>query len=194
MGKEKFASLVIAKLKTAVGTDGSKYNDDTPVKAQKAIAEAITEYLTANTTVTISYSGTLNSGGGADPIVTDTLKITGQCGTIGKPLGFDPWVQELQSVIASSFSVMSPGTDGVVVSFNPFNPTEKALQVSRKGLRDIYQNNISDPIQATWGFFCGKLLDWLNSEAGKNPSATSITANRTGISTGVASLTKITVL
>ena len=194
MGKEKFASLVIAKLKTAIGIDGSKYVNDTPTKAQKAIAEAITEYLTANTTVTISYSGTLNSGGSADPIVTDTLKISGQCSAISKPSGFVPWIQELQSVISSSFSVMSPGTDGVVVSFNPFNSTKQALQISQKELYDAYQHSISDPIQVIWEVLCGKLLDWLNSEAGKNPSATSITANRTGVSAGVASLTKITVL
>lgn len=99
MGKTAFASLVVSKLKSAIGTNGAVYTADTPDKAQAAIAEAITEYLIANTTINISYSGTLTTGTGADPIVADTMKITGVCDKIGKPENYTAWVKRIQAVI-----------------------------------------------------------------------------------------------
>lgn len=193
MGKTAFASLVIAKLKATISTDGATYTVDTPDKAQTAIAEAITEYLIANTTVTISYSGTLSTGTGKDPITTDTMKITGTCAKIGKPLDFITWVNKIQSVIASSFSVVSPGANGVITTFLPFNPTANALQISQSDLLNAYKNNISSPMQAVWEVICGKILDWLNSSNGKNPMATKLSATRTGISSGTASLASIAI-
>lgn len=193
MSKAAFASLVIAKLKAAIGNDGSSYTEQTPIVAQKAIAEAITEYLIANTTITISYSGVLTSGTGADSVVQDTMKITGTCATTGKPSDFPAWVNKLQSVIASSFSVVSPGANGVVVTFQPFNPTANALQILQKDLNDTLQSNMSNPLQAVWGFICGKIIDWLNSTTGKNPTVVSLPATRTGVSAGTASLVSILV-
>lgn len=193
MGKTAFASFVIAKLKAAIGVDGSAYTIDTPDKAQIAIAEAITEYLIANTVITISYSGTLTTGTGADPITTDTMKITGTCAKIGKPSDFIAWVNKIQSVIASSFSVVSPGVNGVITTFLPFNSTINALQISQNDLNNAYQSNKSAPLQAVWEFICGKILDWLNSSTGKNPTATALPATRTGVSAGTASLVSITI-
>lgn len=193
MGKTAFANLVITKLKATIGNDGSLYTAQTPIAAQTAIAQAITEYLIANTTINISYTGTLNTGTGADSVVKDTMKITGSCATTGKPSDFQAWVNKLQSVIATSFSVVSPGANGVVVTFLPFNPTVGALQISQKDLNDTFQNNMSNPLLAVWEFICGKIIDWLNSATGTNPTATALTATRTGISTGVASLVSISV-
>lgn len=193
MSKATFASLIINKLRTAIGEDGSLYTDQTPMKAQAVIAEAITEYLIANTTINISYAGVLTSGTGADSVIEDTMKITGTCDTIGKPSDFQSWVNKLQSVIASSFSVVSPGVNGVEVTFMPFNPTTNALQISQKDLNDTYQNFASYPLQAVWEFICGQIIDWLNSTEGKNPTAVSLPATRTGVSTGTASLVSILV-
>lgn len=193
MSKTAFASLIISKLKAAIGTDGSIYTSDTPTKAQQAIANAITEYLVANTSVKISYTGVLTSGTGADSVVDDTMKIQGKCSTIGKPSDFLSWVNDIQSAIAPSFSVISPGAKGVIVSFKPFNPTTKALTISQSDLLSAYQNNIDNPVQVVWEVICGKILDWLNSASGKNPSAVSLTATRTGVSSGTASLVSISV-
>ena len=193
MGKTAFANLVIAKLKAAVGSDGSLYTEQTPAKAQSAIAEAITEYLITNTTITISYAGVLTSGKGVDSVVQDTMKITGTCGTTGRPSDYQSWVNKLQSAIASAFSVVSPGTNGVEVAFLPFNPTTNVLQISQEELNDTFQSNIDNPLQSVWEFICGQIIDWLNSTTGKNPSATSLPATRTGISTGTASLVSIVV-
>ena len=193
MGKTAFANLVITKLRTAVGSDGSLYTEQTPAKAQTAIAEAITEYLIANTTITISYAGVLTSGKGVDSVVQDTMKIAGTCGTTGKPSDYQSWVNKLQSAIASAFSVVSPGANGVEVTFSPFNPTTNALQISQESLNDTFQDNINNPLQSVWEFICGQIIDWLNSATGKNPSAASLPAARTGISTGTASLVSIAV-
>lgn len=121
MSKTTFAKLIIAKLTSILGTNGAVYTSDTPVKAQQAIAEAITEYLTANTTITILYNGILTSGTGNDTIVSDTMNITGKCSTISQPTNFQNWVNNIQTSIAISFTVISPGKNGVVTSFKPFN-------------------------------------------------------------------------
>lgn len=193
MGKTAFASLIISKLKSAIGTDGTTYASDTPDKAQKAIADAITEYLIKNTSVKISYSGILASGTGTDPTVEDSMKISGKCSVIGKPTSFLAWVDNVQQVIASSFSVISPGEKGVATDFKPFNQTAKALAIQQKDLLAAYQNNTKAPAQNVWEVICGKILDWLNSELGKNPTAVGLPATRTGVSSGTASLVSISV-
>lgn len=194
MGKAAFASLAIAKLKATIGLDGGVYAADTADKAQAAVAEAITEYLTANTTINISYSGVLTSGTGTDPVVTDSMKIMGVCGKIGKPSDFADWTNRLQVAIASSFSVATPGGNGVITMFKPFSPTANALQIVQKDLHNAHQNNISRPAQAVWEVICEGILSWLNSSAGRNPMATGLSATRPGVSEGVASLVSITVL
>lgn len=193
MSKEAFAKLIITKLRSAVGADGAKYTSDTPTKAQQALAAAITEYLIANTVVKISYVGVLTSGTGTDTVVTDTLKIAGSCGSIGKPSDFPSWVNKIQSVIASSFSVVSPGVNGVVVQFQPFNSAKGALQIPQGDLKAVFEKNMSDPTNAVWQVICGKIIDWINSNLGKNPAITAISATRPGVSAGTASLTSITI-
>lgn len=192
MSKESFASLIITKLKEAVGKDGSAYSTDTATLAQSAIAEAITEYLLANTTITISYDGVLTSGG-ADIIVSDTMKIAGSCQLTSTPAQFDAWVATLQSAIASAFGVQSPSTQGVVTTFQPFSSVVGALQISQSKLKAAHQSNIKDPTLSVWSEICGSILSWLNSAAGLNLSAVAVTATRTGISSGTATLLSVSV-
>lgn len=192
MSKESFASLVITKLRAAVGVDGSMYSNSTAVSAQSAIAEAITEYLIANTTVTISYNGVLTSGG-ADVIASDTMKIIGTCVPPTTPTQFNSWVAALQSSIASAFTVQSPSTQGVVTTFQPFSSVTGALQISQLSLRSAHESNLKNPVLSVWSVICGGILDWLNSAAGLNTTAVSIPATRSGISSGTATLVSISV-
>lgn len=193
MSKESFASLVLTKLKASIGNDGSKYSNNTAILAQSAIADAITEYLVANTTVTISYDGVLTSGG-ADVIVSDTMKITGSCQLKSVPTQFDSWVIALQSAIASAFVVQPPSTQGVVTAFPPFSSVTGALQISQSKLKAAHETNTNNPVLSVWSEVCGAILDWLNSSSGLNPNAIAVTATRTGISSGTATLLSISVL
>lgn len=193
MGKTAFANHIIEKLQASISTNGATYTADTPIKAQEAIAEAITEYLVANTAINVSYTGILTNGDTTDPIKLDTIKITGKCAEMGRPSDFMSWVNKIQSVIASSFMVLSPGQNGVTVSFKPFNPSHGALIIQQEELAIASQNNQQRPSQAVWEVICGKIIDWLTSEIGKNPQAKELSAARPGISTGTAALTSITI-
>ena len=192
MSKESFASLVLTKLKAAVGGDGSQYSSNTATLAQSAIADAITEYLVANTTVTISYDGVLTSGG-ADVIASDTMKITGSCQLKSVPAQFDGWVTALQAAIASAFVAQPPSTQGVVTAFPPFSSVTGALQISQSKLKAAHEAKTNNPALSVWSEVCGAILDWLNSTAGLNLNAVAITATRSGISSGTATLLSIKV-
>lgn len=189
MSKTSFANLILSKLQGAVGGDGSKYSAVTSSLAQSAIAEAITEYLIANTTVNISYNGVLTSGG-TDVIASDTMKIGGTC-TPATVSDFTSWTAALQSSISSAFVVVPPSTQGVAVSFQPFNNVTGALQIPQAELTAAHNANPQSPTLAVWEVICGKILEWLNSSAGKNPSATAIAATRSGVSSGTATLLSI---
>lgn len=192
MSKTTFANLILTNLQGAIGHDGSQYTNATPALAQSAIATAITQYLIANTTITISYNGMLTNGG-TDVIASDTMKIAGTCTTLSAPSNFNSWVAALQSSIASSFVVTPPSTQGVITTFQPFNSVVGALQISQSDLKTAHNNNTKAPALSVWEVICGKILDWLNSSSGKNPAATAITATRTGVSSGTATLVSISV-
>lgn len=192
MSKESFANSIITKLKSSVGINGSVYTSASSLSAQTAIAEAITEYLIANTTITISYDGVLNSGG-ADVIASDTMKIAGTCMLATRPTDFDTWIATLQSSISSAFLVEPPSTQGVLTSFQPFNNTAGALQISQSDVKSVHESNLSNPTLSVWSVICAGILKWLNSNAGKNPSAVAITASRSGVSSGTATLLSINV-
>ena len=193
MSKESFANLIVSKLKSVVGNDGSKYSTNTASLAQSAIAEAITEYLIANTTITISYNG-IATAGGADIIAADTMKIMGDCELSDTPSQFSAWVMALQTAIASAFIVQSPSTQGVITEFKPFSNMPGALQISQSALKTAHISNPQNPTLAVWSELCGGILNWLNSEAGKNAAAIGVVASRSGISTGSANLLSISVV
>lgn len=193
MSKESFASTIVDKLRASVGSDGSMYSQNTATLAQSAISEAITEYLIANTTINISYDGVLTSGG-ADVILSDTMKIAGKCVLSTVPSQYDAWIETLQSSIASAFMVQSPSTQGVVTEFLPFNNQVGALKIPQSNLKSAHSSNLNNPALAVWTELCGGIMDWLNSETGKNASAMSVVASRTGISTGTANLLSISIV
>lgn len=192
MSKESFANAIINKLSTSIGTNGANYTNATAGVAQRAIAEAITEYLVANTTITISYNGVLNSGG-ADIITSDTMKIVGACTLTTPPTQFSNWVATLQAAISSAFLVQSPSTQGVITSFQPFSNIVGALQIPQTDLKNAHESNLNNPTLSVWSVVCGSILSWLNSNAGKNSAAIAVPASRTGISSGTATLLSINV-
>lgn len=192
MSKTSFANMILSKLQSAIGNDGSKYTNTTSALTQIAIAEAITQYLKENTIVTISYNGVLTSGG-ADVIASDTMKIAGSCTPIPTPSNFNAWVAALQSSISSAFLVSPPSTQGVVTTFQPFSSITGALQISQSDLKAAHNSNPKAPALPVWEVICDKIISWLNSSLGKNPTAVGIAATRAGISSGTATLVSISV-
>lgn len=193
MSRETFANLITNKLKAAVGIDGSKYSSGTAAIAQSAIAEAITEYLVANTTIMISYNG-VTASGSADVIASDTMKIIGACTLATAPTNFAAWVATIQSSIASAFTVQSPSTQGVITTFQPFSGVAGALQISQSNLKSTHESNSKSPMLPVWGAVCGSILNWLNSAAGLNTTVISVPATRSGVSSGTATLLSISVV
>lgn len=192
MSKESFASLICSKITSAVGNNGSAFSKGTPQIVQQAVASAITEYLTANVKVMVSYTGTLKTGG-SDPVVSDTFSITGNCSTMPPPSGFSEWVSSLQQSISTSFTVLSPGIEGVTAVFKPFNPSVGALTISQAALKSAHEGNAKNPMQEVWKVICGGIMDWINSGAGVNPAAKGVTASRSGTSEGTIVVTKIAI-
>lgn len=193
MSSSSFASLVCSKIKSAAGSDGGKFNSGTPAKCQAAIAAAITEYLLANVTVHITYSGmTTSSPSKKDSVTTDTLKITGSCATMSTPGDYSGWLADLQSKIAAGFTVLPPGTNAVTTTFLPFNPASGSLTIAQSNLKSAHEGNWDNPMQKTWEVVCKGIMDWINSSAGCNPAAAAVPATRPG-SAGTATLTKIVV-
>lgn len=193
MSASAFASLICSKIKAAAGGDGTKFDNGTPQKCQQAIASAITEYLIAHVTVYISYAGIMNATPHpADPVVADTLKITGSCAIMSTPGTFEGWVRDLQSKIAAGFSTQPPGTAQTTTIFKPFNPAGGSLNISQDGLKSTHEGSWKDPMQKTWEIVCQGLMNWINSSAGCNPAAKGVVATRP-LSTGTANLVKIVI-
>lgn len=193
MSKEAFANLVVTKLKSTIGTDGTKYSAMTATEAQNAIAEAITQYLVANTRINIAYNGVFDNGSGADVIEADSMQLEGTCSSTGRPSDYASWISNLQSAIAFSFSVRSPSTNGVLATFKPFNPTAGSLTIPQSKLAAACTGNSTNPTLAVWGVICGSIIDWINTGKGKNPTIATVPATRNGASTGSVSLVSIVV-
>lgn len=191
MSKTEFANAILSKVRATIGSDGGKYTSASPTAAQSAIAEAITEYLIAHTTVKVSYSGVF-SGGVADVVPTSDMKISGTCAPTNKPSTFAEWVQQIQDRIAAAFTVVSPSTQAVTTSFKPFNPVTGSLSIPQSTLLSAHNGNTKSPALAVWEALCGCIMDWINSANGKNPSATGVAATRPS-SSGTATLLSITI-
>lgn len=190
MSATAFAELICSKVRAAIGTNGIKYSKETPALAQQAIADGITEYFLAHVKANISYTGVMNaSPHGADPVVSDVMKISGKCEPTPAPKLFDLWVRELQTNIANGFSVNTIGQNGVMVTFKPFNSVVGSLTIPRNNLRIAHENNRKDPMQKTWEVICQAIMDWINSSASIMPLAKDLSASRS-VSTGKATLVK----
>lgn len=190
MSKSAFAQTIISKLKAAIGTDGSSYSSDTASAAMAAVANGITEYLIANTTVTITYTGIIPSTPAAkDPTTTDTFKIVGTCAPTGPSNSFDAWIKQIEANIIAGFSLAPSGQAGVAFPQKPFLSTGiTTMQSILKSNHDVSDEN---PQQKIWEIICGGIMDWINGVA-MNITPGTATHTPPG-SSGPAAITKITI-
>lgn len=179
MSKSDFAKAIINQLQGAIGTEGKNYSESSATSAMSAVATAITNYLIANTKVTISYAGIIPSTPPAnDPITTDTFKIVGSCAPTGPSNSFDAWIKQIEANIIAGFQLAPKGDNGIVFSMPPFlNPGIATTQSQLKSAHDVSDES---PQQGIWEIVCGGIMDWINSTAmnttpggGTNPKTSS---------------------
>lgn len=185
MPASSFADTIISKLKSSIGTDGSKYNSGTPAIANQAIALGITEYLMSNTTISVAYVGTTTTVPPSPFSTTDSCKITGTC---APPSGtdFNTWIQSIASNIVAGFFIM-PGA--MVLPISPPPAFIPGLVISQSSLKSEHENNLDDPQKPVWTVICQAILDWLNKIV--SPPYAASTASPPSM--GTATITKISV-
>ena len=190
MSKSAFAQTIISKLKSAIGTDGSGYSSSTATVAMTAVANGITEYLIANTKVTISYVGVIpGTPPVKDPVTSDTFDIIGSCAPTGPSNSFDSWIKQIESNIIAGFSLAPAGNAGVAFPQKPFlSPGIITVQSMLKSNHDVSDDN---PQQKIWEIICGGIMDWINNLA-MNATPGPATHTPPG-SSGTAAITKITI-
>lgn len=190
MSKSAFATTIIDKINSAIGRAGQDYTEGSAYSAMEAVAQGITEYLIQNTTVTIQYTGTIQSSKPSpDPVVADTFSIVGSCAPTGPSNDFDDWIKQIESNIIAGFQLAPMGNAGVVFPQFPFAnlglPTVKADLTAAHDVLD------EDPQQKIWEIVCGGIMDWINSSA---MNAVPGAATRPSApSTGTASIVNITI-
>lgn len=198
MSASSFATIIIDKIKSAVGTDGSKYDSSTPTKIMKAIAEGITEYILDNTKVIITYAGIIPGPPPTpDPLVSDTAKVKGKCDPLSTPGSagtgdpepyFNAWVKDIESKIMAGFEV-DKGLGGV----EPISPPVKSFQIpglkiSQADLGKAHENNLDKPQQAVWEEITKQIIAWINTITISYPAKNGNTS-----STGSVSVAKMTI-
>ena len=188
------ADKIISELKNEIGTEGDKYDSSTPMKANKAIAKAITDYLKQNTMIAISYIGTIPSVPPVpDPLVADMFKITGNCAP-ASATNFDAWLMQLSLNIQTGFQLETKGTAGLICSaptlcfmgVTPFVGNQIML-----GLKGLHQSNEDSPQKPVWTAISNLIWTWLNSMVVPTPF---LCNNSLTGSTGTGMITKITVI
>ena len=190
MGKSAFASSVITKLRGAIGNDGRNFNSGTPAVAMAAFAEAITEYLIANTTITVTYSGTITATGDPDPITSDTFRIVGVCAPPVSAVDFGDWISKLQDNIMNGFILAPIGTAGIVFEAVPF--ISKSMDMPQSRLKAAHNPSDTDPQQKIWEIICQAIIDWIGGGAMGSPVESAAT-NPSAASAGRARITDITI-
>lgn len=190
MSKTAFAQTLIRKLKAAIDTDGGSYTSGSAPSAMAAVAQGITEYLIANTTVSITYAGmVMTLYPYPDPVVADTFKIVGTCAPPSPANSFDSWIKQIEANIIAGFQLASSGNAGVMFAQKPFlNPGIKTRQSDLKSTHDVTDK---DPQLKVWEVVCGGIMDWINGSALN--SIPGVASRPTAPSTGTASITKITI-
>lgn len=190
MSKTAFAQTIISKLKATIGTDGGSYTSGSSLSAMAAVAQGITEYLIANTTVTITYAGIVSATVPyPDPIIADTFKIVGTCTPPSLANSFDSWIKQIETNIITGFQLAPSGNVGVVFAQKPFlNVGIKTMQENLKSVHDVSDK---DPQLKVWEVICGGIMDWINSVALNSIAGPA--SRPTAPSVGTASITKITI-
>lgn len=202
MPASSFAQLIISKLAAAIGNDGSGFSASTPMSANQAVADAITEYIKSNTQIMSSYTGMIPSVPSPvpDPIVADVHTVDGMCAPITPPPpSGEPskalllWLTSLETNIKTGFFLM-PGTAGVTFA-SPVFPFATGMllnglsQATVDGLKNEMQGaikgNESSPQQAVWEVLAQKILDMIVAcPVGGGPAI-----NSSSGSTGVGAIT-----
>lgn len=190
MSKSAFAQKIISELKGAIGKDGQKYTESSATSAMAAVAKAITDYLIANTEVTITYAGTIpGTPPSPDPTTSDTFEIVGTCAPPSPSNSFDSWIKEIEANIIAGFKLAAKGEKKVVFAQTPFAiPGIATVQSMLKSNHDVSDK---DPQQKIWEIVCGGIMDWINGTA-MNTKPGSATHPPAG-SSGTANITKITI-
>lgn len=190
MSKKAFAQTIIGKLKSAISTDGLGYTQGSAALAMTAVAQGITEYLIANTTVAITYAGMVAAVPPyPDPIVVDTFKIVGSCAPPSPANNFDSWIKQIESNIIAGFQLAPMGSAGVVFAQKPF--LNIGIATRQDNLKAVHNVLDEDPQLKVWEIVCGGIMDWINSIALNSVPAPA--SRPTAPSTGMASITKITI-
>ena len=189
MSKSAFAQTIIGKMKSAIGTDGQSFSENSATAAMQAVADGITEYLVANTVVSISYKGLIpGTPPVTDPVVSDTFKIIGSCATTGPANSFDDWIKKIEANIIAGFSLAAKGDNGVVFAQTPF--AINGIKTTQSALKSAHSVDDKNPQQKIWEIICDGIIKWINSTAkNKLPGSAS---NPTASSTGTANIVKIT--
>ena len=188
MSKTAFAQSIIAKLKGTIGVSGNDFNAGSASIAMTAVASAITEYIIANTKVTISYTGIVASTYPyPDPIITDTFTVIGTCAPTGPSNSFDDWIRQIEANIIAGFQLAPKGNAGIVFAQKPF--LSPGIITSQANLKATHDVNDNDPQLKVWEVVCDGILNWINATA-MNP-APGPASRPTGPSTGTATITKI---
>ncbi len=190
MSKSAFAQTIISKLKAAIGVDGGNYSTGTASSAMVAVANGITEYIIANTTVMIAYSGIIPSTPPSpDPTVTDTFQIVGSCAPTGPSNSFDTWIKQIEANIIAGFSLAPAGKAGIVFPQKPF--LTPGITTTQSMLKVNHDVSDKDPQQKIWEIICEGIMNWINSLA-MNTTPGAATHPPVG-SSGTANITKITI-
>lgn len=188
MSKSAFAQAIISQLQGAIGTDGNNYSESSATSAMSAVATAITNYLIANTKVTIGYVGTIpGTPPTPDPVVIDTFKIVGSCAPTGPLNSFDAWIKQIETNIIAGFQLAPKGDKGIVFVQKPF--LSPGIMTTQSQLKSAHDVSDESPQQKIWEIVCGGIMDWINSTA---MNTTPGPATRpTGPSSGTGTITKI---
>lgn len=190
MSKSAFAQKIISELKGAIGKDGQKYTESSATSAMAAVAKAITDYLIANTKVTIAYSGTIpGTPPSPDPTVSDVFEIVGSCAPPSPSDSFDSWIKEIEANIIAGFKLAAAGKAKVVFAQTPFAIT--GITTVQSMLKSNHDVSDEDPQQKIWEIVCGGIMDWINGTA-MNTTPGGATHPPAG-SSGTANITKITI-
>lgn len=190
MSAQAFASLIIDKLDAAIGKEGKEFTDGTPPPAMQAVADAITEYILANTIVTVSYNGTIQSvPPSPDPVKVDTFDLVGECAPPDVQDHFDPWLEDIEQKIIAGFQLAPQGHAGLVFPQIPFANT--GITTRRPDLTAVHEVTDEDPQPKAWLVVCQGIMDWINSTSWNTAPGP---ANRPSApSSGTAFITNITI-
>ena len=188
MSKSNFADTIIGKLRESIGTDGQGYSTECASTAMQAVADGITEYLTANTRVTVSYNGIIpGAPPQTDPVKADTFKIVGSCAPTGPSDNFDAWIRLIEGNIIAGFTLAPKGEKGVSFPAAPF--LIPGIATVRDSLYSIHNANENDPQHLVWEAICQGIIDWIEGVAANtNPGPAS---RASAPSTGTAIITGI---